>query len=64
MLIPTPFNPVPNQERKIMRAYYKKKGCRIKAKKMGSKAVCKSGTSFSASATICYEGEGKESRLE
>ena len=25
-----------------MRAYYKKKGCRIKAKKMGSKAVCKS----------------------
>ena len=42
MLIPTPFNPVPNQERKIMRAYYKKKGCRIKAKKMGPKAVCKS----------------------
>ena len=25
-----------------MRAYYKKKGCRIKAKKMGPKAVCKS----------------------
>ena len=25
-----------------MRAYYKKKGCQIKAKKMGSKAVCKS----------------------
>ena len=42
MLIPTPFNPVPNQERKIMRAYYKKKGCQIKAKKMGPKAVCKS----------------------
>ena len=25
-----------------MRAYYKKKGCQIKAKKMGPKAVCKS----------------------
>ena len=42
MLIPTPFNPVPNQERRIMRAYYKKKGCQIKAKKMSPKAVCKS----------------------
>ena len=42
MLIPTPFNPLPNQERHIMKAYVKKKGCRIKAKKMRPSAPCKS----------------------
>ena len=42
MLIPTPFNPIPNQERRIMKAYKSKKGCRIKAKKMRSSASCKS----------------------
>ena len=41
MLIPTPLNPAPNQERKIMRAYNSKKGCRIKVKKVGPKASCK-----------------------
>ena len=41
MLIPTPLNPIPNQERKIMRAYKSKKGCRIKVKKVGPKASCR-----------------------
>ena len=41
MLIPTPLNPAPNQERKIMRAYNSKKGCRIKVKKVGPKASCR-----------------------
>ena len=41
MLIPTPLNILPNQEYKIMRAYKRKKGCQIKAKKMGSTASCK-----------------------
>ena len=41
MLIPTPFNPIPNQERRIMKAYKSKRGCRIKGKKMKSTAVCK-----------------------
>ena len=41
MLIPTPFNPIPNQGNRIMRAYKRKKGCRIKAKKMGPGASCK-----------------------
>ena len=41
MLIPTALNIVPNQEYKIMRAYKRKKGCQIKAKKMGSTASCK-----------------------
>ena len=41
MLIPTPFNPIPNQDRRIMKAYKSKRGCRIKGKKMKSTAVCK-----------------------
>ena len=41
MLIPTPLNPVPNQDRRIMKAYKSKKGCRIKTKKMRSVAACK-----------------------
>ena len=41
MLIPTPFNPIPNQERRIMKAYKRRKGCRIKARKMGPNASCK-----------------------
>ena len=41
MLIPTPFNPIPNQERRILKSYQAKKGCRIKAKKMKSTAACK-----------------------
>ena len=41
MLIPTPLNIIPNQEYKIMKAYHKKKGCQIKAKKMGSTTSCK-----------------------
>ena len=41
MLIPTPFNPAPNQERRILNAYKKKRGCRIKARKMGSTTACK-----------------------
>ena len=42
MLIPTPFNPTPNQEHRILRAYKNKKGCRIKTRKMGPSASCKS----------------------
>ena len=42
MLIPTPINPVPNQGRRIMNAYKKKRGCRIKFRKMGPNASCKS----------------------
>ena len=41
MLIPTPLNIIPNQEYKIMKAYKRKRGCQIKAKKMGSTASCK-----------------------
>ena len=41
MLIPTPLNPIPNQDRRIMKAYKSKKGCRIKTKKMRSEAACK-----------------------
>ena len=42
MLIPTPFNPIPNQERRIMRAYKAKRGCKIKARKVGPNVSCKS----------------------
>ena len=42
MLIPTPLNPIPNQGRRIMNAYRKKRGCRIKVRKMGTSASCKS----------------------
>ena len=42
MLIPSTLNIIPNQEYKIMRAYKKRKGCQIKARKMGSTASCRS----------------------
>lgn len=42
MLIPTSLNLVPNQEHRILRAYKKKQGCRIKAKKIGSSSTGKS----------------------
>ena len=37
MIIPTTFNPIPNQEKRIMDAYKRRRGCRIKAKKVSSK---------------------------
>ena len=41
MLIPAHLNIIPNQEYKIMKAYKGKKGCKIKAKKMGSSTSCR-----------------------
>lgn len=42
MLIPTPINPSPNQGPRIMRAYKAKRGCKIRVRKTGPKASCKS----------------------
>ena len=42
MLIPTPLNPAPNQEHRIMKAYKRKRGCYIKARKMSPNTACKS----------------------
>ena len=42
MLMPTPFDPIPNQEQRIMKAYKSMKECRINARKMGPNASCKS----------------------
>ena len=42
MLIPTALNIVPNQGQRIMRAYKRKRGCRIKTRKMKSSESCKS----------------------
>ena len=41
MLIPTALNLVPHQEHKIMKAYKRRKGCKIRAKKMASEGSCK-----------------------
>ena len=40
MLIPTAMNLLPNQEKRILKAYKKRKGCIIKAKKIHPTTPC------------------------
>ena len=43
MMIPTQLYLEPNQEKRIMTAFRKRKGCRIKARKSGARARCQRG---------------------